>query len=114
MKPEYLAGFFDGEGTFYLGLQKAKHPNNPKMYPKAQVLLSQSGEDGLRLLKEIQSEYGGSIYLHLHPGQHKAKKTAYKIWWNKEEAITLITILLPHLRIKKQQAQDVLTYLTRE
>lgn len=112
--PQYLAGFFDGEGTFYLGYQKAKHPDNKKLYPKAQVLLSQSGDDGLDLLENIKEQYGGSIYLHLHPGQHKAKKTAYKIWWNKDEAITLINQLLPHLILKKNEAEEVLKYLTRE
>lgn len=97
-----------------MGMQKAKHPNNLKLYPKAQVLLSQSGEDGLKLLEDIRDQYGGTIYLHLKPGQHRAKKTAYKIWWNKEEAIKLINILLPHLILKKTQAAEVLQYLTRE
>lgn len=104
----------DGEGCFYLGLQKAKHPDNPKLYPKAQVILSQSGEDGLALLEAIQLKFGGSIYHHLKPGQHKAKKNAYKIWWNKEEAVTLITLLLPKLILKQKEAQQVLDYLTRK
>jgi hypothetical protein len=114
ISPEYLAGFWDGEGCFYMGLQKAKHPDNPKLYPKAQVLLSQSGDDGLKLLEAIQAQYGGSIYTHLKPGQHRAKKTAYKIWWNKGEAIQLIHILLPYLILKKTEAETVLQYLTRE
>ena len=114
ISPQYLAGFFDGEGCFYIGWQKAKHPENKKFYPKAQVLLSQSGEDGLNLLEQIKADYGGNIYLHLRPGQHKAKKTAYKIWWNKEEAISLITQLLPYLILKKTEAEEVLQYLTRE
>lgn len=114
LSPQYLAGFFDGEGTFYLGYQKAKHPNNKKLYPKAQVILSQSGDSGLALLETIKEQYGGSIYLHLRPGQHKAKKTAYKIWWNKDEAILLINQLLPHLVLKKTEAEEVLKYLTRE
>lgn len=114
MSPEYLAGFFDGEGTFYLGLQKAKHHLNTKNYPKAQVMLSQSGEIGLQLLTDIQTRYGGNIYQHLKPGQHKATKAAYKIWWNKKEAQQLIPQLLPFLRIKKDAAQAVLNYLNRK
>ncbi len=107
---EYLAGFFDGEGTFYLG----KQFKNQIEYPKAQVMLSQSGPDGLHLLEQIQSQFGGNIYEHLKVGQHKATKSAYKIYWNKQEAIKLIQQLLPHLILKKQCAQDVLTYLTRD
>ena len=106
----YLAGFFDGEGCFYLGTQV----KNGKAYPKAQILLSQSGEDGLELLKHIQHEYGGSLYHHLKVGQHKATKDAYKLWWNKTEGIALIKLLLPHLRLKQQEAQNVLNYLTRK
>lgn len=111
---EYLAGFWDGEGCFYLGTQKAKHPDNQKLYSKAQVMLSQSGDDGLELLKQIVAQYGGSIYEHLKPGQHRAKKTAYKAWWNKEEAIALIKQLLPFLILKRKEAQEVLDYLTRD
>lgn len=114
MSPEYLAGFFDGEGTFSLIWQKAKHPQNLKKYPHATVLLSQSGENGLKLLEEIQSEYGGNIYEHLKAGQHKATKSAYKLYWNKEEAIKLINTIGPHLRLKYDVAQQVLTHLRRK
>lgn len=106
---QYLAGFFDGEGCFYLGTQE----KNGKAYPKAQILLSQSGPDGLLLLRQIQHEYGGNLYHHLKVGQHKAKKDAYKLWWNKQEGIALIKLLLPHLRLKQKEAETVLTYLTR-
>jgi hypothetical protein len=77
-------------------------------------LLSQSGDDGLKLFEAIKEQYGGSIYLHLKPGQHKAKKTAYKIYWNKEEAIKLIEQLLPFLVLKREQATEVLQYLKRK
>ena len=106
----YLAGFFDGEGTFYLGKQE----KNGIIYPKAQVLLSQSGDRGKRLLVEIQEIYGGKLYEHLKPGQHKATKFAYKLYWNKKEAIELIKVLLPHLILKKAEAEAVLQYLTRD
>jgi hypothetical protein len=107
---EYLAGFFDGEGTFYLGKQ---FKNNIE-YPKAQVMVSQSGPEGLKLLEQIQYQFGGNIYEHLKAGQHKATKSAYKLYWNKQEAIKLIQQLLPYLILKKQCARDVLTYLTRD
>ncbi len=109
LSPEYLAGFFDGEGSFHLG----KQAKNGKVYPKATVLLSQSGDDGLRLLQEVQVGYGGQIYQHLKAGEHKATKNAYKLYWNKDEAIVLCRTLVPLLKLKQQQAQDVLDYLTR-
>lgn len=110
MTDEYLAGFFDGEGTFYLGTQL----KNGKEYPKAQVLLAQSGAPGLKLFEDIQAEYGGKIYQHLKEGDHKATKPAYKMYWNKDEAIKLIERIGPHLVLKKEAAGVVLLYLTRE
>ena len=110
MTPEYLAGFFDGEGTFYIG----KQYKNGKTYPHATIMLSQSGEDGRNLLEEIQQQYGGSIYQHLKVGEHKATKAAYKLYWNKTEGIELINKLLPHLILKKGAAHEVLSYLTRK
>ena len=110
ISPQYLAGFFDGEGTFYIG----KQYKNGKQYPHATVMLSQSGEEGLRLLEQIQLSYGGNIYQHLKPGQHKATKSAYKLYWNKEEAITLINNICDYLILKQTVALEVLTYLTRK
>lgn len=108
---EYLAGFFDGEGTFWLGTQIK--PSNGISYGKAVVMLSQSGDNGLALLEKIQSSYGGKIYQHLKVGDYKATKPAYKLYWNKGEAIKLIQMLLPYLILKKDAAQQVLNYLTR-
>lgn len=110
ISPEYLAGFFDGEGTFYIG----KQMKNGKEYPHASIMLSQSGNLGHNLLIDIQTQYGGNIYEHLKPGQHKATKSAYKLYWNKKEGIELIKQVLPHLRIKYTEAEEVLLYLTRK
>jgi len=106
----YIAGFFDGEGCFYLGTQKGR---NGKDYPKAQILLSQSGPEGLEILNKIQETVGGNLYTHLVAGQYKATKTAYKLWWNADEGKLLIKTLLPYLIIKKKEAQAVLEYLER-
>lgn len=110
--PRYLAGFFDGEGTFKVSHNIKK--SNGKKYPHATILLSQSGEDGRELLEKIRREYGGNLYLHISAGQHKATKPAYKLYWNKAEAILLIKDLLPYLILKKQAAQEVLEYLERD
>lgn len=77
-------------------------------------MLSQSGEDGLRLLERIQMEYGGNIYQHLKPGQHKATKAAYKLYWNKNEGIELINAISDYLVLKQTVALEVLTYLLRK
>ena len=108
--PQYLAGFFDGEGTFYIG----KQIKNGKEYPHATIMLSQSGEEGLELLKHIQTGYGGNIYQHLKPGEHKATKAAYKLYWNKVEGIKLINLISDHLILNQSVALEVLAYLQRK
>lgn len=110
ISPEYLAGFFDGEGTFYIGKQYKKGVE----YPHASIMLSQSGDEGFKLLELIQFTYGGHIYEHLKPGQYKATKSAYKLYWNKKDGIELCKTLIPHLVIKRRAAEDVLFYLTRD
>ncbi len=112
ISPEYLAGFFDGEGTFWLGQQRST--KNGRLYGSFAIMLSQSGDDGYSLLLRIQEEYGGKIYEHLKPGQHGATKSAYKLYWSRKEGIKLIVLLLPFLILKKEQAQKVLTYAERE
>src|SRR4051812_18219446 len=110
---EYLAGFFDGEGTAWLGTQTKKD----KQYPHYTILLSQSGDLGLSLLNTIRQEYGGALYKHLSKGQKAghatATKEAYKLYWNKAEGIKLLQNLIPHLVLKKQEAIKLLTYLMR-
>jgi len=107
---EYVAGFFDGEGCFKI--TKQYHPNG-KIYGHHSIMLSQSGDDGLLLLKEIQKEYGGQLYQHLKIGQHKATKNAYKLYWNRDEGRIFIERIIDKLILKKDDAQLVLNYLNR-
>jgi hypothetical protein len=109
---EWLAGFFDGEGTFWVGEQTDK--KNGKKYPKCIVMLSQSGDKGKEVLETIQETFGGNLYQHLEVGQHKATKPAYKLYWNKNEAIKLIEKLRSFLLIKHEEANRAYQYLTRD
>jgi hypothetical protein len=111
LTPQYLAGFFDGEGT--ISVQWNRKKGTDKKYPHSTVLLSQSGEDGYNLLKEIQDQYGGKIYLHLRKGEYKATKNAWKLYWNKTEAIKMLQQIQPYLILKQQNAIVALEYLQR-
>lgn len=106
---QYLAGFMDGEGCFGVYSQK----KGTGVCRHASIILSQSGDSGLKLLEQIQTQFGGKIYQHLKIGESGATKDAYKLYWNKEEGIKLLTSLIPHLILKKTSAQEVLTYLSR-
>ena|ERR1700757_1252082 len=113
IEPAYLAGFFDGEGTVKITYQKSKNPNSDKLYPHAHISIAQSGSDGLELLEKLRDQYGGNIYNHLSVGQYKATKPAYKLYWNKEEGARMLAQIIPYLRLKKQAAEEVFTYLIR-
>lgn len=106
---EWFAGFFDGEGCAKLTKQR----KNGKIYGHFSIILSQSGEDGLRLLKKIQRIYGGSIYKHLAKGQYKATKPAYKLYWGKKEGKDLLIRIKNKLFIKRKDAEIVLKYINR-
>jgi hypothetical protein len=106
---QYLAGFFDGEGCAKMGTAK----KNGNSYPVARVLLGQSGPDGYSLLKSIVDIYGGNLYLHLRPGEHKATKNAWKLSFRKLEAIKFLTDIQPFLILKQEDVKKVLEHLTR-
>jgi hypothetical protein len=108
---EWVAGFFDGEGCAKIGKQaKAK---SGVVYPRASLMLSQSGEDGLVILEQIQKQFGGKIYHHLKVGEHKATKNAYKLYWNSEDGLAFLSQIIPYLRLKQHDARLVKEYYER-
>lgn len=104
---EYLAGFFDGEGCIYLGYTSAS--GTKKKYPSLIVTLAQSGEEGLKLLLQIQKNYGGRLH-------HKKKikvshKEAYQLRWRGKNAILFLDLIGKYLNIKQQKASDVCNFM---
>lgn len=105
---EWLAGFFDGEGT----IQLASYPSrNGKLYTTLKVLLAQSGEEGKALLEEVVEQYGGRVYEHLKAGQHKATKSAYKWYICATNAAAFLRRIEPYLKLKKEKAQDAIRFV---
>jgi hypothetical protein len=94
----YLAGFFDGEGSIAV---RTGHVH---------VSMAQSHKIGLKVLSEIQMFLltqirKASITLH-------KKDDCYSLWvCDRSDVKTLLTRMLPYLRVKKAQAQDVLRYM---
>jgi len=109
---EWVAGFFDGEGCAKIGKQAKQLSGN--VYPHATLMLSQSGEDGLDILQRIQKQFGGKIYHHLKPGEHKATKHAYKLYWNKDDGLIFLNQIIPFLHLKQKDAKLVKDYYERK
>ena len=108
---DWIAGFFDGEGHVSIGMQR--HFKNGKLYGRKNIILGQSGPDGLEILKQIQLQCGGQLYHHLKPGEHKATKDAYKLYWKAEEGKKFLEQIIPHLKLKQKAALEVLDYIRR-
>lgn len=100
MSWEYLAGFFDGEGTIRLS-NRATHWS-----------IAQSQDRGRRALEEIQRFLGDQ---GIPSGIHVKRRRdgMYTLWISKRASVERIgRATLPYLRIKKVEMQDALRYLT--
>ncbi len=90
----WFAGFFDGEGNIDI------HGNN--------IRVSQSGTRAEQLMREIQETIGGSI--HFYTNLSKPHYLPQWKWWvcKRDHTVAILNKLLPHLRIKRQEAIDML------
>jgi hypothetical protein len=90
----YLAGFIDGEGCFLATVNKATGG--------WQITLA-IGQSNIEFLQSLQKEIGfGSIH-----GKHPH----YRLHLYSEQLRNLLPIILPHLRIKKREAEITLEIL---
>lgn len=92
MSPEYLAGFVDGEGCFFI----------EKRSGGAKLSIAQKDYS---LLEMIQSQWGGTFY-------HHPKGTSY-LTFAGSFAKPIIESILPHLILKRDQASFMLRHLNR-
>lgn len=93
-KIAYLAGLFDGEGSFSIQVktQKSKQ-TNPNFIPKMTMTLKHGNE----VLDELVEEFGGSVY------NYSGGFRRYNL--GKKELLKEATLkLLPYLRIKQDIA----------
>lgn len=108
MSPEYLAGFFDGEGC--IDCQRMYPKQNPGiLYVRPRIRVAQV-ETARLVLDLLQKEYGGFIYRREHKKENQNPSVSWEIL-DKVGMIKLIYAMLPHLIVKKEQAKLVLWWL---
>jgi len=107
---DWLAGFFDGEGCIYLKEDRVRSTIKGKEYhsPDIQVIVAQSGEQGLELMEAIQSEYNFGKITTAH-GSSFTKKTPYMARTTGKNAIKFLKLITPHLVLKKNKALEAIS-----
>lgn len=103
MDIRYFAGLFDGEGSVSILACKS----GKKHYPKLVLQLTMINEILIRL---IHATFGGYVYTIKR--QTTAHNTPYKWMAESKVAGSVLTQLLPHLILKKRQAELALEFLS--
>lgn len=109
----YLAGFLDGEGHFAVQ-QTAKRPNGRRYYvPILQV--SQSGERGMELIKQLFNEVGcvGTLIYEDRSNKSGSQKDCL-VWMMYGEMVSILCRQMhPYLRLKKRHAEVLMDWPRR-
>jgi len=108
---EYIGGFFDGEGS--TGIRSNGRENSYGYYPRTSLV--QTGERGRQLLTEIQ-DFCANHNIRTCLVKGKKHKEHYTQGWYlsvnaKDDVKRFLENIVPYLRIKRTEAQDVLRTL---
>ena len=95
----YLAGFFDADGCVNITKSKIKQRKTPRH--QLQVVFAQSDKPFLEDLKQLTG-IGGVYRL---PDIEFQTKTRYSWHMTGKQAAGILSAMLPHLRVKRKQAE---------
>lgn len=96
LSPEYLAGFFDGEGCVHC----SEYTQRGSRVVQFQIQIANSHEE---IIKLIQTENGGSYEL-----QHPSRLGKNKVWLWRIGGVaseSFARLILPHTVLKKEQIE---------
>lgn len=105
----WMAGFLDGEGCLTITRQIRK--NRPSATYRSQISVTNTVRESL---VDFQTTYGGSIYeiTERRNDKNNRKWSDSYVWYCPLDSAKLfLEEMLPHLRVKKQQAQILLVFL---
>ena len=100
---EWLAGFFDAEGSVRIAKQPQPNRSVPYCY-KSIVSISQNN---LPVLDAIRNKYGGSI-------SEDNRGNCFKYSLSDRKIVPFIDAVLPYLTAKKSEAETVLAFQLRK
>lgn len=103
---QYLAGILDGEGCICF-VRHNKGSRNVSHVVRVLVVLSDRGSS-LDVLREFKKRYGGGLYKKKLYHNKKSFKSNHPTWvfeLSRKLAVKCLRDLLPHLVIKREQAE---------
>ena len=103
MTPQYIAGFFDGEGCVNIRRQKMR-------YYQCQVIMPQCD---LSILEEMRNLTGGLGRLHESKKQPTENNRASRIWtWNMQGPMVeeFLRLIYPWVRVKRDEVELALEF----
>jgi hypothetical protein len=103
MTPEYLAGFFDGEGCIDVQTKHISNARyNDRFYCRPRVRVSQA-VSGKCIIDALSTQFGGHVASREHSGRAQQDSLSWE-FLGKERMIDFLNLMLPHLIVKKEQA----------
>ena len=99
---EYVAGFFDGEGSIYI--------ERPKNYYVLSVTIT---NQNWRLLDSIREQFGGSISTQ-RAGVAGRNHDCYTLFMRSKIGLAFLEAVYPFLRVKSKQAWVAICFETRK
>lgn len=101
----YLAGLIDGEGC--IGIYKGKSGSGHRMH-SIRVIVSMTDEAPVGFLHSL---YGGRMREQPRPNGRSHWKDRYEVIFADGKARQLLLDILPHLLVKRRQAEIALEFL---
>jgi hypothetical protein len=108
MSPEYLAGFFDGEGCIDVQRMYPKEGQG-RLYVRPRIRVAQTASCRV-VLDELRNRFGG----HLSARASRISTQRDSVSWeflDRAGMEVMLEIMLPHLVIKREQARLTLWWL---
>ena len=104
---EYLAGFIDAEGSLMIAKWKGTGSWNPQY--RARISLSNTYR---AVLEDVQRAFGGILVDD--PRSEVRWKHAYQLVWTGRTVGQLLSSLMPHLRLKQEQAEVMMDFISHQ
>lgn len=108
MSPEYLAGFFDGEGCIDVQRMYPKEGQG-RLYVRPRVRVAQTASCRV-VLDELQKQFGGRLSTRKQSIPTQRASVSWE-FLDREGMQVMLEIMLPHLVIKREQAKLALWWL---